>query len=247
MNRSPRPRTPASLSNSVHQRLNSYALAASAAGVGVLALAQPSEAKIIYKQVHVLIGSYSLNPAGEEAVPFYVAGAFSSFSTKFYWARVSFNPQTSGAKFVRAPRSSWSVAALPKGAVIDSKANWGGTRGLVATYGAYGGGTFEHHRGGFQFWQTAFVGFKFNAKGETHYGWARLSARLERGYREQEHVYALLSGYAYETIPGRPIKAGFTRGGDVAGIDEQNASLSKPASRPASLGMLARGAASGVR
>jgi hypothetical protein len=39
-------RRTANLSDSVHQRLNVYALAASAAGVSVLAFAQPSDAKI---------------------------------------------------------------------------------------------------------------------------------------------------------------------------------------------------------
>ena len=44
-----RPRRIASnLSESVHHQLNMYALAASAAGVGILALAQPAEAKIVY-------------------------------------------------------------------------------------------------------------------------------------------------------------------------------------------------------
>ncbi len=43
-----RPRIPSKLSDSLHQRLNSYALAASAAGVGLLALVQPAQAKIIY-------------------------------------------------------------------------------------------------------------------------------------------------------------------------------------------------------
>jgi hypothetical protein len=45
MNRS---RAPSKLSDSVHHQLNMYALAASAAGVGILALAQTAEAKIIY-------------------------------------------------------------------------------------------------------------------------------------------------------------------------------------------------------
>jgi hypothetical protein len=45
MTRSSRPRETAfNLSGSVHQQLSAYALAASAAGVGLLALAQPSEA-----------------------------------------------------------------------------------------------------------------------------------------------------------------------------------------------------------
>lgn len=46
---------PSTLSESLHQRLNSYALAASAAGVGVLALAQPAEARIIYTPKHVVL------------------------------------------------------------------------------------------------------------------------------------------------------------------------------------------------
>ena len=54
MKRSPRPsRTPSNLSDSVHQRLNMYALAASAAGVGMLALAQPGEARVVYTPAHI--------------------------------------------------------------------------------------------------------------------------------------------------------------------------------------------------
>jgi hypothetical protein len=49
-------RMPPNLSNSVDLRLNMYALAASAAGVGALALAQPSEAEIVYTPAHVTVG-----------------------------------------------------------------------------------------------------------------------------------------------------------------------------------------------
>ena len=45
-------RVPAQLSQSLNQRVHAYALAASAAGVGVLALAQPAEAKIVYTPAH---------------------------------------------------------------------------------------------------------------------------------------------------------------------------------------------------
>jgi len=49
MKRSPRTtRTPSNLSQLTHKRLNIYALAASAAGVGMLALAQPADANIVY-------------------------------------------------------------------------------------------------------------------------------------------------------------------------------------------------------
>src|ERR1700678_1350243 len=56
MNRSSGPRKTASnLSESMHQQLSTYALAASAAGVGILALAQPAEAKIVYTKTHLVI------------------------------------------------------------------------------------------------------------------------------------------------------------------------------------------------
>src|SRR5215831_893143 len=56
MKRSSRPPATAELSNSLHHRLNSYALAAGAAGVGVLAVAQPADAKIVYTPAHVVVG-----------------------------------------------------------------------------------------------------------------------------------------------------------------------------------------------
>jgi len=41
-------RMPSELPESLHRRLNGYALAAGAAGMGVLALAKPAEARIIH-------------------------------------------------------------------------------------------------------------------------------------------------------------------------------------------------------
>ena len=49
------PRSPSKLSDSVHLQLSAYALAAGAAGVGMLALAQPAEAKIVYTKTHMVI------------------------------------------------------------------------------------------------------------------------------------------------------------------------------------------------
>lgn len=45
------------LSEALHQRLNTYALTATTAGVGVLALARASEAKIVYTPADVRIGA----------------------------------------------------------------------------------------------------------------------------------------------------------------------------------------------
>ncbi len=50
---------PSNPSESLHQRLNAYALAASAAGVSVLALTQAAQAKIVYTKTHHVIGKNS--------------------------------------------------------------------------------------------------------------------------------------------------------------------------------------------
>ena len=60
MRRSPRPRK--ALSDSLHQRLNMYALAASAAGVGALALSQPASAKVICTAANVTIPLFTFVP-----------------------------------------------------------------------------------------------------------------------------------------------------------------------------------------
>src|SRR5580692_6166326 len=46
------------LSESLHRKLNAYALSACAAGVGALALAQPAQAKIVYTPADVNFSRY---------------------------------------------------------------------------------------------------------------------------------------------------------------------------------------------
>jgi len=80
----------------------------------------------------------------------------------------------------------------------------------------------------------------FKIHGKTHYGWARMS--VQAGY---VYINATLTGYAYETIPVKSIKAGQTKGKpDDAIVKSSNASLTAPAPEPATLGMLALGAPS---
>ena len=57
-----------------------------------------------------------------------------------------------------------------------------------------------------------YLGFKFyvEGKGQPHYGWARLNVSVSKG------IHATLTGYAYETIPNKPIIAGKTHGKDEA-------------------------------
>jgi hypothetical protein len=48
-------RTPSTLSDSLRHQLNMYAVSATAASVGVLALTVPAEAKIVYTPTHQVI------------------------------------------------------------------------------------------------------------------------------------------------------------------------------------------------
>ena len=65
---------------------------------------------------------------------------------------------------------------------------------------------------------------KFVIKGQTHFGWARVRTASIYPYK------VFLTGYAYETIPNKPITTGATKGPDVTTV------------YPTSLGHLAAGA-----
>jgi len=89
---------------------------------------------------------YDLNPARAQTAPFLLVANFTS-PASLYWDTISFNPNTSGARFVKGAGTSWSIAPLVKGAPIGPRRAFGGTRGFVATLGPYGGGTFNNHDG----------------------------------------------------------------------------------------------------
>ena len=71
---------PSNLSESVHHQLNMYALAASAAGVGLLALLSPAEAKIVYTPADVNSSwyFYKLDP-NHDGIADFVLNSFPIF------------------------------------------------------------------------------------------------------------------------------------------------------------------------
>jgi hypothetical protein len=74
--------------------------------------------------------------------------------------------------------------------------------------------------------KNRYLGFRFAIKNKAHYGWARVSV--------SEYPFAAtLTGYAYETIPNKPIIAGKTARRDVITMRSDGA--------PATLGSLAVG------
>jgi hypothetical protein len=212
-----------------------YALAASAAGVGVLALAQPAEAKVVYTPVRQVIGAngvYNLDLNQD--------GTFDFLIQQWNYGNWASNNQLLADAAVgnAVEGKNNQAAALAAGASIGPAQNFiaGGVNGevmLSITHFTTGGTSFGHG-----FWanvQNRYLGLQFKINGETHYGWARLSVS-----RQAYHFTAVLTGYAYEDTPNTAIKAGQTTGGSA----DSSANVNPLTPQYKSLGELALGVSS---
>ena len=141
----------------------------------------------------------------------------SSFFFESLWAV----GQKSGNSIMGTRHSSYALL-LKAGTRIGPKDFFKGSGLMVQLRG---GGYKSNYSSGLGYLQNCYLGLKFLIKGKTHYGWARLNIKAQK-----TGITALLTGYAYETVPNKPIIAGKTHGEDVITV------------QPASLGYLARGA-----
>jgi hypothetical protein len=240
MNPSPLPaRTPAHLSKSVDNRLNMYSLAACAAGVGILALSPPAEAKIVYTPAHRVIGlhhSYKIDLNHDKIADFTLSN-FGSCGTDqclyALWQKPAAGNRAMGFLF---DGQLLLESALTPGARIGPMSPFKkGTGALVEAVFSSG----DLSTSVFGRWpnvKNRYLGLEFKIKGKIHYGWARLNVKVSK-----TTITATLTGYAYETIPNKPIVAGKEHGTeDSSALNTE--SLATPASTPATLGMLATGA-----
>jgi hypothetical protein len=221
------------------QQLTSYALAAAAAGVSVLALTAPSEAEIIYKQVHRVIGdgaSFNLDLTGDRTVDLTIENKHHLHCTTdgFCSSTQFLNVKMAGSNQV--VYNVYGAVAIKPGIQIGPKNVWrGDIQNMAVMLGGFGtsgvGGSWINVK-------NRYLGVKFNVKGQTHFGWARLSVQIQL----PQTITATLTGYAYETIPDKSITAGQTKGPDYTTVEEPNASLTMPSPEPATLGTLALGA-----
>lgn len=230
---------PAMLSGSLQRNLSLYALAAGAAGVQLLALAQPSEAEVVYTSAHVLIGrdqSFVIDLNHDGISDFTIHNRFQVLSS--YSLRLKVAPDHNAAVM----RSFYSSAAavLGKGATIGFGGGfWPLPQVMAARWGGYGGDDYSYGH-----WfnvKNAYLGLNFMIDGQVHYGWARFTVRSNRAFR----IEAELTGYAYETEPGKAIVAGDTGGAaDEEGLAEPMSGVrqSQEAQSAAVLGALALGA-----
>lgn len=193
-----------------------YALAASAAGVGMLALAQPADAKIVYtkadEKVFGIAVPLDLNHDG--TTDFYFMSDV-IVTTPATTVGLMIHPDAPGNAIWVTVKKRPYAAALCAGAEIGPKAPFSshnsdvsmGAIVRVQTNGKrYYYGPWENGGKGVK---NRYLGLRFEIKGKTHYGWARLN------FPSPE--LAKLTGYAYETIPNKAIVAGKTEGPDGLG------------------------------
>jgi hypothetical protein len=240
MKRSSQPRTTAELSKSLHERLNTYAVAASAAGVGMLALVQPAEAKIVYTPADITISGKTPLDLNHDGIKDFVFGTSYANSTSYFLQDLRVSPY--GANQIlgenRLPRALRAGVRIGSGAQHFSQLSTFMAR--VSFNSRNGHSRFKGH------WANSgngvkdrYLGLKILINGKVHYGWARLTVTITPSHQPQ----GKLTGYAYETIPNKAIIAGKTKGPeDEVGVGRPNsASLTTPASQPATLGLLAIG------
>lgn len=233
-----REKRPARLSESFHHNLSLYALTASAAGVQLLALAQPCEAEIVYTPAHVRIGhtqdfSFDLNHDGTN--DFTISNSFSHVSGSVR-AHLQVSPAAGGA--IVHSSADFGAAALPRGAPIGSKDSWHSGPQVMAARSIYIGSRFTY--GGWFNVTNEYLGLRFTVNGQQHYGWARLTVLWNGRYR----IVAGLTGYAYETVPDQPILAGDTGGASNEEIPAQpiGGLRQQPVQPVATLALLSLGA-----
>jgi hypothetical protein len=243
-----RRRAASNVSESAQQHLSTYAPAAVVAVLILLALTEPSEARIVYTPTNVQVDNpYNLDLNHDGITDFTLQQNHTQrggFCGESLWDSLVETPAQGNSVAV----ASGFPAALRQGVEIGPGRTFGSNPDMETVERIYF--LFYHHclKGERMFgpWlnvSNRYLGLEFQIKGKTHYGWARLSVQV--GY---VYINATLTGYAYETIPNKSIIAGQTKGAADEWDEESfvpSASLSSPISntpQPTSFGMFALGA-----
>jgi hypothetical protein len=228
------------LTHRLDRKLLGYSAAASAAGAGLLALAQPLEAEIVYTPANQTISvnqSFSLDLNNDGTPDFILSNRLSWFSFAFHRGHrnpsdtFSYNVGTLDAipesgNRVLINHSSFAQA-LPAGKQIALGEKWDTAHGFMDSCGS-GDGIFRAS-GPWHGSHSGYIGLAFSVGGKIHYGWARLNVS-QSGCQ----ITAVLTGYAYETVANKPITSGATTEASEVHAKTQ---------LPATLGLLAQGSA----
>jgi hypothetical protein len=197
-------------SAALQHRINAYALTATAAGVGFLALAPFADAKVVYTPAMVnLTGPhsfYQLDVNHDGVVDFSLSNAVTITTDQFFWQLLMGVPAGNSvvANFFYHGFPN-RAHALVSGSNIGPGAAFYKSRAMLASV-YYGGGGLSVH-GDWIDVSNRYLGLKFQINGQTHFGWARLNVQINT---TKLTVFSRITGYAYETTPNQAILAGQT-------------------------------------
>jgi hypothetical protein len=252
-------RTRSPLSAGLEKNLSAYAIAAGSAGVALLACVQPAEAKVVFTKTNIVIPEnggvvqFDINGDGQND---FGLSAFGNTSTTCMFPQGTKkknrkSPPPLGCPFddqlhaipAQAANEIWQAGTsygakcandVARGIAIGPGRPFGtGDMVMYADTGTSEGHQFCPWKG--QDKLRPFLGVKFlDTAGAVHYGWVRVSVVFVR---------ATIVGYAYETIPNKPILAGATSGADdEASTLNPSQNLAPKTAEPTALGHLALGA-----
>ncbi len=236
-----------SSSNSVSRLGGAYSVAAAAAGVSLLAMAQPAAGEVVITKKTIPIPAstfvgISFANNGINDFSFFLSATVSSFSTKLDGYNLSMRSLKNGKGVVGTlPMGQVhpDVSALVRGAKIGPSANF--VSSAVGDFGVTVERSFTTYGGAKQLvgqWggnpTNRYVGVRFLINGQTHYGWIRLTVNTPA----EKFISATITAYAYETVANKTIQAGT---GKTATSEIQAPEKIKNQAGP-SLGMLAAGA-----
>ena len=197
---------------SFDKRLAAYSAMATAAGVGLLGMAGPASAEVVFtpSNAHVGCGGTFLIDINNDGVTDFelVPGGY------YHQASIRVTGPAANEVIANQAHSNFAVALQP-GALIAPNGNFR-TIGGTSSYGdglvlAGNGFSYFDPFGPFAGTHNRALGIRFQINGQTHYGWV--------GFRHfHKGCSAQLAGWAYETVADRPIRAGQTHGisGDVS-------------------------------
>jgi hypothetical protein len=221
------------------KNLNAYMTAACAAGVSMLACAPPADAKIVYTPANAYVLpktmlNLDLDHNGSSDFQFsntlFVTGANG-------YGNLKIKPQNSA-------NAVWgtgtSASALVAGVRVGPNKHFQVHDKMAEVFFGCSSICNFRSKGPWVDVTRRYLGLKFSINGKAHYGWARLNVTVN-----ESGVFAVLTGYAYETVPNKPIVTGETKGAaaDVGGaVPGTSASFRQSKRPPTSLGLLAQGA-----
>ena len=227
-----------SFSTNVERLVQSYVLATTAAGCGVLAFSSIADAKVIYTPSNIPItengGLIPLDLNNDGTVDFQFSNfSYSTHGNGNFWLKIM-PGQASNEIWSFQSKGHLCAAALPVRRYVGPK----GKFKVDLASGLFLANAGHNTQSGTYFgpWskiETAYLGLKFVIQGQIHYGWARIKFPAPGDW-----LSPTLSGYAYESIPNKPLKTGQKKGlaADMVSVVPQSGTL----------GALARGAGSGT-